>query len=192
MNAKDKYELDYWKQASVNERIAEYRSYLEAWNYQPAESVIEIGCGPFGGCLALVDAKRKVGIDPLIDEYAALGLLPKDDVSYYACGVEQFTADEQFNAVITANAIDHGDLDFGIIPKLASFLKPGGRLYIHVHLRPESALNEGHDHALKEADLDRYLGDLVEIKRLVMPRDVTGTGDYPALVGVWQKPEVAA
>lgn len=191
MNAKDHYELDYWKQANVEERITEYRAYLAAWNYKPAVSVIEIGCGPFGGCLSLIDAERKVAVDPLIDEYCSLGLWKYCTAASYGVKVEQFTAAGQFDAVITANAIDHGELDFGIIPKLASFLKPGGRLYIHVHLRPESMLNEGHDHALKEADLDKHLGDLVEIKRVVLPHDVSGKGDYPALVGVWQKPEAA-
>lgn len=193
MNVKDRYELDYWKQADVNERISEYRAYLAAWEYQQAESVIEIGCGPLGGCLSLVEAGRKVAVDPLIDEYARLGLLKLDDITAsYGVGVEQFSADGQFDAVITANAIDHGELDFSIIPKLASFLNPGGRLYVHVHLRPEGKLNEGHDHALKEADLDKYLGDLIEIKRVVLPHDVSGNGDYPALVGVWQKPKAVA
>jgi SAM-dependent methyltransferase len=189
MNRKDQWEMAYWTKADMAEHLRKLRLYLAVWDYQPAASVLDVGCGPLGGFLPMIDAAVKVGVDPLIEEYRRARIFGGDDAEaqYFSCRLEEFQTAKKFDAVLCADALDHGDLGFHCIPKLAGFLNPGGRLYLHVHLRPKALLNVGHDHQLKEDDLDKNLENLVEVKRKIYPQDVDGEF-CAALVGVWQSP----
>lgn len=193
MRRKDEMEIQYWKQADLECHRAKMSIYLWAFGfYGMPESILEIACGPLGGILPLlIRAKRRVGIDPLCDEYRACGLMSDaPGVEYISAHYEEWATDEKFDAVFACDALDHGEMGFFLVPKLASMLNPGGRLYVHVNLRPTSKLNAIHDHKLTIEQLDAALKKtaLVELRRDIYPEDVDNSYDCPTLVGVWELP----
>ena len=188
MTEKDRRELAYWLRTDPEIHLAKSRMYLDRWGYEDVDSVLEIGTGPFSGFGPFIKANRKLGLDPLLNAYRTGGVFRMcEDMQYSDAYFEDFETDERFDAVLTSDCIDHGDMDFRVVPKLASFLKPGGKLYIHVHLRPPGKLNRIHDHSLKVEQLDEELKKtaLIEEKREILPKDIDGKF-CPALMGVWR------
>lgn len=191
MNQKDLLELKYWLTGDVAKERAMQPRYLEAFGFSgPVESVLEIGTGPFFGMLPLIESPRKVGVDPLYQAYYDTSILD-DQPAIERVGepFESWHTDERFDGILSANALDHGEMGFDLVPKIAGLLKPGGRLYLHVHLRPAELLNLIHDHCLTVEDLDRNLEGLglVELKRDFFEHDIDGEF-CSSLVGVWQRP----
>ncbi len=197
LTRKDEMELHYWK---VTENREYHRSkmalYLWAFGcFRYPDRVLEIGCGPFGGFLPLFGrAAVRIGIDPLVEEYRAAGLLTDTEgVTYVAAHFETHIIDGQFDAIFAADALDHGEMGFDLIPRLAGLLTPGGRLYVHVNLRPADRLNAIHDHGLTVAQLDAALIrasecgiELHELRRELFPCDIDGTF-CESVVGVWER-----
>ena len=146
MNSKDRYELDYWEAVLSKDFRPRYEKVIELFGIGKVKSILEWGCGPFGGVLPYVDALIKYGYDPLADEYRKL--------SYYPFIFNE-VPDIKFDCILTVNAIDHGDSDFSVIKTLMNLLNDNGNLYIHVHLRRDEQLNSGHDHQLTYDDFVR-------------------------------------
>jgi SAM-dependent methyltransferase len=158
----------------------------------PDWHVLEIGAGPYWGMLAHIQAELRIAVDPLIDAFEKLAILdPRGDIRYYAEAFEQWDpAEHAFDAILCANALDHGEMGFHLLPKIARLLKPGGRFHLHVHLRPPELLNLLHDHSLTAESLDKHLSytPLVEVRREWWDRDYIAGWDCPTLIGIWQKP----
>jgi SAM-dependent methyltransferase len=197
MTQKDELELAYWQQANIEEHRAKLALYLWAFGeFRYPDRVLEIGCGPLGGFLPLLSrATIRLGVDPLVNEYRRAGLLQDDDgIAYVAARFEEWATAkrikvlELFDAIFSADSLDHGEMSFYLIPRIAELLAPGGRFYLHVHLRPGDLINLIHDHSLTIAQLDAALArtDLVELRRDIYPSDVDG-GFCEAVVGVWEK-----
>lgn len=201
---KDLLELKHWLTCSLTLERAKAHIYLlhfglstppkapdaEELTDQAQVSILEVGVGPFWGLLPHIPANKKLAIDPLLRAYYALGILdPRGDIQFVNEQFEKWDTNEKFDKVLCANALDHGEMGFNLMPKLSNLLKPGGRLYIHVQLRKPDQLNLIHDHALNEEQLNRNLSftDLKEIKREFLERDFDAP-HCPALVGIWEKP----
>ena len=188
-------ELKYWLSCDRRETETGLRAeYIKAFGLDKTNlsrhAVLEVGTGPFMGLLAALKCDLKVGVDCLYDAYWKLGIIDDlPDVRRIAEPFEHWETNDQFDIIVTTNALDHGEMGFYLIVKMWRMLKRGGCLYIHVHLRPPELLNLIHDHCLTEAQLDRQLAntDLVEISRVIYPKDVTGNF-CKTLVGVWLKP----
>lgn len=193
LTQKDLLELKYWLTANMQAERAIISRYLELLRVpteQPGATILEIGTGPHWGLLPFIQADRKFGIDPLYPAYYAAGILDdRNGIFQIDEPFEKWDTNETFDTIVTTNALDHGEMGFYLMPKLARLLKPGGRLFLHVQLRPETELNLIHDHALTVEQLDRHLGytDLIQERRQILSRDLDGT--FPALVGVWRKPQ---
>ena len=193
MTAKDAYELEYWKSTDPIKHLRKYEMYLERWKFWHSHrKVIEIGTGPYSGFLPFVTAEHKVGVDPLYDAYKQAGIFLRYPGIQYRCSgledVKPSTGLQGFDALLCADCLDHGDLDFRMIPKLSALLIWGGKIYLHVHLRPKNKLNMAHDHAMLESDLDEALAKttLKEVRREILPTDIDGKF-CPALMAVWSK-----
>jgi SAM-dependent methyltransferase len=159
----------------------------------PAISVLEIGAGPYWGMLQhLYFADRRIAVDPLINAFEQLGLLEeRGDIQFYSEPFEQWDPSEYaFDAILCANALDHGEMGFHLLPKISRLLKPGGSFYLYVHLRPKELLNLLHDHSLTLESLDKHLSytPLIEVRREIRERDDIAGWDCPTLIGIWQKP----
>jgi len=191
LTAKDQHELSFWRREGARE-MPEHRrtllAYMEWFGVRAADSVLEVGIGPGGGIIPHLPARRKVALDPLISEYVKdCGLILLPGIEYATSRFEDWQTEETFDAIVSTNTIDHGELGFHIMPRFRSLLKPGGRLYLHVHLRPEELLNTGHDHSLTVEQLDEALigSGLNELRREVLPADLDGW-PCPTLMGVWE------
>lgn len=200
MRHKDLLELKYWIRADLLEDIdgreAQKRRQSEfmcafGWPYAP-ETVLEIGTGPYWGMLPLFTSELRIAVDPLIEVFDQAGILEeRGDIRYFAEPFEQWEPGAYtFDAILCANALDHGDMGFHLLPKISRLLKPGGRFYLHVHLRPPELLNLLHDHSLTTDQLDRHLSytPLVEVRREIHARDDISGWDCPTLIGIWEKP----
>ena len=194
MRRKDWHELHFWQTTQHRDLCcSRLPRYLEVFGIDPQTNlgeVLEIGTGPFGGVLPLICASRKVGIDPLCSEYRKLGTLKEaPGVEYVEAYFEEWQTGDRFDTIIAIDALDHGEMGFQLLPRIFDLLRPGGRLYLHVHFRPKEYLNLIHDHPMTEEDLERHLSQtaFVEEKRQFYENDVGG--DFcRALVGVWRRP----
>lgn len=194
---KDLLELKFWLMCDMEEERNKNKQYIDLfgitstpWKFGKQVSVLEIGTGPNWGLLPYISADRKVAVDPLINTYEALGILEeRNGTHFYSEPFEKWDTNDKFNAVLCANALDHGEMGFHLMPKLSALLKSGGYLLLHVQLRPKELLNLIHDHSLTIEQLDRNLAftDLVEVKREIIDPDFAPPF-CPAVVGVWRKP----
>jgi SAM-dependent methyltransferase len=212
LSQKDLLELKYWIRAEVldpsdfhpdfddpyrdgrRQQRAMQNEYLEAFEVvtDETDTILEIGTGPYWGMLPHIEASLRVAVDPLIEAFDQLGILEeRGDIQYYSQPFEQWDPGElTFDAILCANALDHGEMGFHLFPKIARLLNPGGGFYLYVHLRPPELLNLLHDHSLTKASLDKHLSytDLKEVRREIRPRDDIAGWDCPTLIGIWQKP----
>jgi len=208
LSRKDLRELKYWTRAELLDgpdgllaQKALQRAYLVAfgshaperpWVAPEDQSILEIGTGPYWGMLPHLNAGLRVAIDPLIEHYEELSLLEgRGDIRYFAEPFEQWDpGDYVFDTILCANALDHGEMGFHLLPKIARILKPGGVFYLHVHLRPLELLNLIHDHSLTTGQLDRHLSytELREVHRELFSTDPVMQCEIPAMIGIWQKP----
>jgi len=158
--------------------------------------VLEIGPGPYWGLLQWMrewpSVERCVAVDPLFPAYGACGLLEErgsilrvdEPFEYWDCD------SEQFDSIISTNSLDHGEMGFYLLPKVARLLRPGGHFLLHVHFRPKELLNLLHDHQLTADQLARSVADagLVEEWCEILPKDIDGQF-CEAVIGIWRKPE---
>ena len=188
------FELEYWLTADRAGHERRYRAILDMWGLTEADSILEIGTGPFSGVLPYVKARRKVGVDPLYRTYQEFGLFRADKGIEYA-GVEfeggaTFTRElGPLHAIVTMNALDHGGSDFHAVERVGSMLEKGGRFYLHVHLRTSEQLNVGHDHCLTLEALHEALAlaNLRTVWEQDLDRDPIEFCEYRTVIGVYEK-----
>ena len=196
--SKEDYELHYWLVTKPNFDFKVYDRYLAAWKVDRQKNlgdVLEVGTGPYCGCLPLLSAKSKVALDPLFKEYRELGLLKLNEGIELVTGViekidETSLAGRTFDTVLTANALDHGSSDFSSLLRISSVLKAGGLFFMHVHLRTPQQLNFGHDHSLNLGQLEEQSkkAGLVEVwKRVEQIDPVLPDAAFLTVIGCWQK-----
>jgi malonyl-CoA O-methyltransferase len=96
--------------------------------------VIELGCGPFGMIHYLEEAAERIGVDPLIEDYAAMGLLQDGGVRHVAGrGESPLLAEGSADIVISYNVLDHVEAPLAYLLQARRLLAPGGRLYFNCH-----------------------------------------------------------
>lgn len=200
-NLKDRLELVYWVTANMAEHRAKLLQYIGAWAIGagwPTEfgNVLEIGTGPTGGFLPLIKAERKVGYDPMHKIYCDLEMLiPVIGIEYRSDYFDNLIRDTlgkpdvaEFDTIFCADALDHGDMSFSLLPHICALLKPRGRFYLHVHLRPPDHINLIHDHGLTIGQLEAGLFNVPvkEIYRKLYEKDIDEKF-CEAVIGVWEK-----
>lgn len=158
--ARTKFAMIHWEAVRAKDLTDRYEKLIEIWGIEGnLGEVLEIGTGPRGGVLPFVRGSRKVGLDPLYEEYKVRGLLIEfPNIEYREGCIEKIAWDDQFDTVLTANTLDHGESDFRSLRNIARLLKLGGQLFLHVHLRRLDQLNVGHDHILT---LEQYEDQIV-------------------------------
>ncbi|MEA2375726.1 MAG: hypothetical protein QOD53_2189 [Thermoleophilaceae bacterium] len=115
--------------------------------------VLDVGCGPFPSLLAF-DGCEPHGLDPLVDRYRAAGY-PLDEwtrqgFAYHRGRAEAMPfADAHFDAVVSANAIDHLDDFARAAAEVRRVLRPGGllRMSVNYHGRTLTEPSELDDQA---------------------------------------------
>lgn len=204
---KDAQEVNYWagvdKNPDIKKRhLDKLQLYLWAFgNFEPPKTALEIGPGPYGGVLPLLHRlQHGTGIEPNYSAYVKRGIgtirqLEQESdgrLVYISTHFEDWNSLYQpmlYDAVFAMDSLDHGEMGWDVLPKIASLLLPGGRFYLHVNLRPPEKLNELHDHSLS---LDGFMlavtgCGLSILKWNVHPHDIDGSFDCPTLVAVMEK-----
>lgn len=167
-------ELSYWKKAGLAKGADFYGGYLKAFGLRDDEflrlSVGDFGCGPFGGILsALKGLEAAYPIDVLADEYNSWGTSASRIFAFDGCLTPVST--ECCDVMFSANALDHTPDPTNSISEIFRILKPGGRLYVHVHLRADSEINKAHPVAWSRASALRHFADFDVIKAEEFPND---------------------
>lgn len=189
-------ELKFWLTCDMQAERDQVARYVHCFT-MPGNSisehaqVLEIGTGPHWGLLPFIACDLKFAVDPLFPAYEAVGILEeRNGIRQVDECFEHWDTDQTFDAILTTNALDHGEMGFYLLPKIWRMLKPGGRFYLHCHLRPERLKNLIHDHCLTEEQLDQHLSytELVQEGREVLEQDLDGFASR-TVIGVWRKPE---
>lgn len=114
---KRKSEIAYWRR--VYRREGQFTNDHYMWFYtsyfgiSPADyndrHILDIGCGPRGSLEWADMASERVGLDPLVDEYKALGI-DQPKMTYVKAGSENIPfPDGHFDIVTSFNSLDHVD-----------------------------------------------------------------------------------
>jgi ubiquinone/menaquinone biosynthesis C-methylase UbiE len=170
---KRKSEIAYWR--GVYRREGQLTNDHYTWFYtsyfdlSPADysdrHVLDIGCGPRGSLEWADMASERVGLDPLVDEYRALGI-DQHKMTYVKAGSENIPfPDGHFDIVTSFNSLDHVD-DLGpTVAEITRVTASGGLLLL--------ISDVGHDPTFTEPlsfswdVIDRFTDfDAIEIRHL--------------------------
>ncbi len=104
--------------------------------------MLDVGCGPRGSLNWAGMARRRVGLDPLADDYRDLGI-DAHPMEYVAAAAEAMPFGEASFDVVTAfNSLDHvDDLDRSVA-ETKRVLRPGGHLVLVVEVGHEPTWSE--------------------------------------------------
>lgn len=121
------FSKDYWESELKN-----YCGKIKMDDFA-GKDVLEIGCGP-KGMIHFISAKKKVGLDPLIEKYKELDILEDGDVTHMVgVGEKIELADKVFDVVICFNVLDHSRIPEDVLKEIYRVLKPRGKLLFHSH-----------------------------------------------------------
>lgn len=113
--------------------------------------ILEVGCGSGALSFSLAEKGHAVlGID-LAPEYIELaerraGRIKNGECSFQVVSIEDFSSNDQFDVVISMDALEHIRDDEIAVKKLTSLVRPGGSLVLTVPAMP--TLFGFHDEAL--------------------------------------------
>lgn len=143
---KEHAEMAFWRSRAQAEKVlgnAHYEFFyttlfdLRLEDYR-GRRVLDIGCGPRGSLEWADVAHERVGLDPLVASYEALGI-DKHKMTYVESPSEAIPfPDRYFDIVTSFNSLDHvEDLDKSIA-EIGRVLKAGGRflLIVEINHRP--------------------------------------------------------
>jgi hypothetical protein len=167
-------EICYWKVVAIRKRplydFAYFRANeilkifyelndFEELNY--GKKVIDIGPGPCGGVLDVLDAKEKWAIEPGFEEYKKnnLWMAKSTDLSVRNTTAEEMSdiPEDYFDSIFAINSIDHGDDIRLCFKNVHRILNNDGQFYLHVHCRKGEQTNALHRQSFTEDELKQML-----------------------------------
>jgi ubiquinone/menaquinone biosynthesis C-methylase UbiE len=103
---------------------------------------VDIGCGPRGSLTWLSNAKAAIGLDPLSESYARLGI-EKHSMLYLACAAERMPFPSGYvDVVFSMNSLDHVDNLPAACREIRRVLKPGGHFIGSLNLDEPPTVTE--------------------------------------------------
>lgn len=106
--------------------------------------VIDIGCGPRGSLEWAAGATERVGLDPLVNEYRALGI-DRHSMRYVDAAAERVPfGDGHFDIVTTFNSLDHVEDLTAAVREIKRIVKPGGLVLIITEINHAPTVTEPH------------------------------------------------
>ena len=135
-------ELTYWRAQRDTEGELANEHYemlftrlfgLERGFYRD-RSVLDIGCGPRGSLEWADEASRRVGLDPLADDYRELGT--HAHAMEYVSGASEAMpfADGEFDVVTSINSLDHVDDLERTVAEIKRVTRSGGHFVLAVEV----------------------------------------------------------
>ena len=136
-----KYHREHIGEGSYKEHALSYGNVLKHFGVLSTDfkgkSVLDVGCGPISVLYWITDAKRRVAIDPLAEEFAKLTNLkkmPKGMAVEVGRAEKMRFKDASFDCVFAFNGIDHWEDWKKGIKEIHRVLKSGGQLLMWVNL----------------------------------------------------------
>jgi len=167
------YEIKYtFKYKWMDEWKKLYREHLRDFfkinGSFPDSVVVDIGCGPVG-IISVVEAREKVGIDPLMDEYKKIFDMEPDVKYINAKGEEIPFPDNYADVVFCVNVLNHVQDPDKVLSEIARILKPEGKLYFDVH---DNALSVGHPHLFTRESVYSLLSKHFQIEKNIERNEI--------------------
>jgi ubiquinone/menaquinone biosynthesis C-methylase UbiE len=107
-------------------------------SYYNDKVLLDIGCGPLGSLEWAFNAKRRIGLDPLADEYLKLGAT-EHQMEYMNASSEKIPLNnDACDVVFSFNSLDHVDNIEKTIKEIKRVVRPNGffLLIVEVNHRP--------------------------------------------------------
>ena len=135
--------------------------------------ILEVGSGVTGHIFFL-DAKERVGIDPLADHFRPLFPWHKGIHTIAAAGEALPFPDDSFDLVMSDNVVDHAEDPARIAEEMVRVLAPGGLLYftVNVHHPVYGAVAAVHS-AWRSLGLPGEIGPFADHTVHLTPRDAS-------------------
>lgn len=185
------YELEYWKKTSKEKILSRYpiaSDYLNIPAYlENAETVIDLGCGAYGGIFTYHKYKTMIGIDPLWMDYFKLDMCPSFEINHIIGTSDNFNCDVCADAVVCINAIDHSGNLCDAANEIFTHIKDGGYFLLHTHMRTLSQLNAGHKMPLTEDMVLREFDKYELCAKTVLTECPMDKKPYKTMFAVWRK-----
>lgn len=146
-------ELGYWEKRKKEEGELSNRHYEYFYthyfgidrSFYDGKVILDIGCGPRGSLEWASMAERRMGLDPLANEYGELGA-NKHQMEYIGAPSEQIPLkDSECDAVFSFNSLDHV-LDVNqSIKEIKRVTRPGGIFLLLVEVNHPPTACEPHE-----------------------------------------------
>jgi len=155
---KEYHELRYWRgvtrpiahdRAKLEHERAHYEYFFTTFFGLTADdyagrTVLDIGCGPCGSLEWATNARQRVGLDPLADQYRKLAE-DRQAMSYCTSPSEAIPfGDGHFDVVTTFNSLDHVDDVGATIREIKRVTAPTGRILLIVEIGHAPTPTEPH------------------------------------------------
>jgi ubiquinone/menaquinone biosynthesis C-methylase UbiE len=167
---KERAELSFWRSKHESEQVLRndhYRFFYTTFFDLTEEDyrghrILDVGCGPRGSLEWANTAAERVGLDPLVDRYRALGI-DRHSMSYCHAPVEAIPYEnEHFDRVISFNSLDHVADLFQALAEITRVIKYGGSFLLIVEVNHPPTPTEPVE--LKEGELKAKLLTAYDIR----------------------------
>lgn len=149
---KEFHELSYWKDRKEAEGTLSNRHYkyfytthfgLDETFYQD-KVIVDIGCGPRGSLEWASMASRRIGVDPLADEYLRLGA-GRHRMEYICAPAETIPLrDGECDVAFSFNSLDHVEDVERTLNEIKRIVRPGGMFLLLVEINHPPTACEPH------------------------------------------------
>lgn len=146
-------ELNYWRQRKQIEGVlsnSHYKHFYTAHfglddSYYINKIILDIGCGPRGSLEWASMAKRRIGLDPLAEEYLKLGA-NQHQMEYICSPSEDIQMkDAECDAVFSFNSLDHVENVDQTLNEIIRITRPGGLFLLLVEVNHPPKVCEPHE-----------------------------------------------
>lgn len=185
-------ELKWWQKKGLSQGTKHYSLYHEIFefgNYDFSDSIfIDVGGGMFP-IHSGFKCRRKILVDPLIEEYMKIkGFVPSSEIEYYT-NFEQIRQKKEFADVISCfNTLDHALDPTEVVKDIYKHLKMNGLFFVYSHIGNPMP-GPHHPHCLYRED---YLSMIDEKFSIIEEFDLEDEkfrkiNRYPAFAAVCKK-----
>ena len=184
------YELNYWKTVWEDKQIVtpyhRMVKTLRLKTYRHMHRVVDLGCGPLNGIFSVMDFPVMLGIDPLWKEYqASFGIRNKKVIKIIGDS-EKFNWVGEADLIVSVNALDHsGDL-VKSAREIRSHLRKDGIFILHMHMRTDEQLNEGHKLIFTEDTIDNAFKGIKRKWKVLYDTCPIHGGHYKTYTACWE------
>jgi len=144
-------ELRYWNNIKQNESVLENGHFEHVFttalsrdlSWYVGLRMLDVGCGPRGSLVWAQNAAKRVGIDPLVEQYVAMGEASKHGMEYQTGTAEKMPfEDESFDVVSCLNVLDYVEDPVKAVREMWRVLAPCGEIIVACSINRSPSLEE--------------------------------------------------